>query len=254
MFLEGFFIQHFLRVIGVTPGHPIRETHERKVWDPTRHRGGSPGVSCRCGTTDEEELSGGGRCRAGVREPVGLTGSASPDRAHLRMTLRSVGLWPVFYDQPVPDAKVTPMVRPPASSEAVSAQMRRMPREGSRVELRLRHELHALGLRYRVNLTGLPGTPDVAFTRARIAVFVDGCFWHRCPDHGVLPKANRIWWVEKLDGNVERDRRKDRELEMMGWLPVHVWEHDCPVEAALGIRNLWWARSGRADSREVHVS
>ena len=122
--------------------------------------------------------------------------------------------------------------------------MKRMPRQDSKAELRLRRELHRLGLRYRVHLRGLPGTPDIAFTRARIAVFVDGCFWHCCPDHGVTPKANREWWVDKLEGNVSRDRRKDQELQGIGWLPVHIWEHECPVEAARGIENLWKARIG----------
>ena len=122
--------------------------------------------------------------------------------------------------------------------------MKRMPRRDSKAELRLRRELHRLGLRYRVQFRGLPGTPDIAFTRARIAVFVDGCFWHRCPKHGGTPKANREWWVEKLEGNVGRDRRKDEELQGIGWLPVHIWEHECPVEAARGIENLWKARIG----------
>ena len=122
--------------------------------------------------------------------------------------------------------------------------MKRMPRRDSKAELRLRRELHRLGLRYRVHLRGLPGTPDIAFTRARIAVFVDGCFWHCCPDHGVTPKANREWWVDKLKGNVDRDRRKDEKLQGIGWLPVHIWEHECPVEAARGIENLWKARIG----------
>ena len=57
----------------------------------------------------------------------------------------------------------------------------------------LRRELHSLGLRFRIQYRGIPGTPDIAFTRARVAVFVDGCFWHQCPEHGVMPKANREW-------------------------------------------------------------
>ena len=129
--------------------------------------------------------------------------------------------------------------RPPPSSEQVSQQMKRMPRKDSVPEVRLRRELHSRGLRFRVNLRGLPGTPDIAFTRAKIAVFVDGCFWHRCPEHGVLPKANRDWWREKLDRNVERDRRKDGELEELGWLSIHVWEHDDPSTVADGIEQTW---------------
>ena len=132
--------------------------------------------------------------------------------------------------------------RPPPSSKTVSDQMKKMPRSDTTVEIALRRELHGLGLRYRVNLRGLPGTPDIAFTRTKIAVFVDGCFWHRCPDHGVMPKSNTDWWRTKLDGNVERDGRKDRELESMGWLPVHVWEHENPAIAAEGIFKKWKSR------------
>ncbi len=129
--------------------------------------------------------------------------------------------------------------RPLPSSEQVSQQMKRMPRKNSGPEIRLRRELHSRGLRFRVNLRGLPGTPDIAFTRAKIAVFVDGCFWHRCPRHGVLPKANRDWWREKLDRNVERDKRKDGELEDLGWLSIHVWEHDDPSTVADAIEQAW---------------
>ncbi|MGV0656739.1 very short patch repair endonuclease [Mycolicibacterium thermoresistibile] len=122
--------------------------------------------------------------------------------------------------------------------------MRAMPRKDTRVEIALRRELHRLGLRFRVNHRGLPGTPDIAFTRARIAVFVDGCFWHRCPEHGTSPKNNASWWAEKLAGNVERDRKKDRDLAVMGWTVVHVWEHEDPVQAAVRIRQMWMARLG----------
>jgi len=132
---------------------------------------------------------------------------------------------------------------PAPSSAAVSAQMRRMPRRDSTGEVRLRSELHRLGLRFRKHLRGLPGTPDVVFTRARIAVFFDGCFWHCCPDHGVLPKSNRAWWKTKLDGNVARDRRNDEALVELGWLPVRVWEHEDLHDAALVIKDLWQSRS-----------
>ncbi len=124
--------------------------------------------------------------------------------------------------------------------------MKRMPRKDTGPEILVRRALHRLGLRYRVNYRGLPGTPDIAFTRARIALFVDGCFWHMCPEHGVLPKANREWWSDKLLANVERDRRKDDELAAMGWLPVHIWEHDDPVEAASLIHRLWSERGASA--------
>jgi DNA mismatch endonuclease (patch repair protein) len=78
-----------------------------------------------------------------------------------------------------------------------------------------------------------------------MAIFLDGCFWHGCPDHGVLPKNNREWWRAKLEGNRERDRRKDEELTALGWLPVHVWEHVDVAQSAEEIRRLWRARTGR---------
>ena len=71
----------------------------------------------------------------------------------------------------------------------------------------LRRELHTRGMRFRANVRTLPGKPDVVLTWAKIAVFVDGCFWHRCPAHWVPPKANGAWWQTKLDENVERDKR-----------------------------------------------
>lgn len=100
-------------------------------------------------------------------------------------------------------------------------------------ELRLRRELFRRGLRYRVDyrVTGRRRV-DVAFTRWKVAVFVDGCFWHRCPIHGTLPKANGNWWRSKLNANERRDRLTDAELVSLGWLVIRVWEHENPPEAA----------------------
>ena len=114
--------------------------------------------------------------------------------------------------------------RPPPSSEQVSRQMKRMPRKDSGPEIRLRQALHALGLRFRVNLKGLPCTPDIAFTRAKIAVFVDGCFWHGCPRCYKEPRKNVEFWRNKVDGNKKRDRRVDRQLRQKGWRVCRIWE------------------------------
>jgi DNA mismatch endonuclease, patch repair protein len=129
-------------------------------------------------------------------------------------------------------------------NDHVRKQMRTMPRRDTGVEVAVRRELHRLGLRFRVQVRALPGNPDVAFTRAKVAIFVDGCFWHRCPTHGTAPKNNGSWWAAKLDENVARDRRKDEQLREMGWLPVHIWEHDDPVDSALRIRGLCRERTG----------
>jgi len=132
--------------------------------------------------------------------------------------------------------------RPIPLNKAVSAQMQKIRRSSTAPEMLIRRELHSRGLRFRVNFPSLPGRPDLVFTSARIAVFVDGCFWHACPDHGVLPKNNREWWREKLERNVTRDREKDEELDALGWAVVHVWEHEDPVIAADAIEQLWRSR------------
>lgn len=133
--------------------------------------------------------------------------------------------------------------RPVPLNDTVTQQMSRMPRRSTGPELALRRELHRRGLRFRVNYAALPGRPDLAFTRVRLAVFVDGCFWHRCPEHGTLPKNNRDWWAAKLDRTVERDREKDGALRDLGWSPLHVWEHEDPVTVADMIEREWRSRA-----------
>ena len=77
---------------------------------------------------------------------------------------------------------------------------------------------------------------DLVFASARVAVFVDGCFWHRCPEHGTLPRNNATWWEEKLDANQLRVRRVDVHLRSAGWEPIRIWEHEDPVEATVRSR------------------
>jgi DNA mismatch endonuclease (patch repair protein) len=100
---------------------------------------------------------------------------------------------------------------------------------GTRPELDVRRALHRAGYRFRVSWP-VPGlrrrTIDVAFTRRKIAVFVDGCFWHGCPAHSTIPGSNRAWWQEKLAANVARDQQTSRHLEELGWKVVRVWEHE----------------------------
>ncbi|MFF5171549.1 very short patch repair endonuclease [Micromonospora sp. NPDC000089] len=129
--------------------------------------------------------------------------------------------------------------RPPPLNDAVSRQMKGMRRSSTKPELLIRRELHRRGLRFRVNHPALPGRPDVAFTRVRLAVFVDGCFWHRCPLHGVMPKNNRAWWEAKLQRNVERDHEKDIALAALGWHVQHFWEHQKPATVADEIEATW---------------
>lgn len=113
--------------------------------------------------------------------------------------------------------------------------MSRVVRRDTRPELELRRELYARGLRYRVDVSPDPkirGRADVLFRRARVAVYVDGCFWHSCPEHGVLPKGNREWWRRKLSATVRRDRDTEAVLRELGWTVVRVWEHEDPRAAA----------------------
>jgi DNA mismatch endonuclease, patch repair protein len=100
-------------------------------------------------------------------------------------------------------------------------------------EMELRRELNRRGLRYRVDLSVLPRRKaDIVFTRSKLAVFVDGCFWHGCPMHGTWPQSNAAWWRTKIERNRERDAETSALLVDAGWGVVRVWEHEDPVRAA----------------------
>ena len=111
-------------------------------------------------------------------------------------------------------------------------------RTDTKPELALRSALHALGYRYRkdfrLDLPARRVRPDIAFTARKVAVFVDGCFWHACPDHGSQPKNNEWYWSPKLARNVERDRAADAALAQAGWIVVRLWEH-VPVTEAVAL-------------------
>ena len=130
---------------------------------------------------------------------------------------------------------------PGASSEAVSLRMSRARRRDTAPEIALRKALHADGLRYRVAYP-VPGqrrrTIDIAFTRQKVAVFVDGCFWHGCPEHGTAPRANAEWWRRKLEANRARDVDTDEMLRDRGWTVLRVWEHEGAVEAKAKVKCL----------------
>lgn len=134
--------------------------------------------------------------------------------------------------------------RPPTS--AVSAVMRGNRKWDTKPEKAVRSALHAAGLRFRkhypisVETRGgaLVVRPDVVFTGKRVAVFIDGCFWHSCPVHGRMPTSNRDYWQPKLERNVARDRQVDAALARSGWAVVRVWEHEATEEALLRIQPL----------------
>ncbi len=140
--------------------------------------------------------------------------------------------------------------RPAASNEATQRRMRTQKRRETRPELGLRHELWARGLRYRVDaqlpLAAHRRRADLLFRGARVAVFVDGCYWHACPVHGTMPKSNKEWWNNKLRMNVQRDRDTDTKLAELGWRSVRIWEHEDPMKAADYVEAIVWERTRRA--------
>ncbi|MFC4122063.1 very short patch repair endonuclease [Nonomuraea zeae] len=122
-----------------------------------------------------------------------------------------------------------------ASSASVRASMQANRSRDTKPELALRRAVHARGLRYLVSARPLPGirrTADLLFTRARVAVFMDGCFWHGCPQHHTVATTNSEYWAEKVRRNQERDAETDRFLAAEGWTVIRVWEHEDPEEAA----------------------
>jgi DNA mismatch endonuclease, patch repair protein len=113
--------------------------------------------------------------------------------------------------------------------------MQATPRRDTPAEIALRRELHRRGLRYRVDYPPLPELrrrADIVFTRRKVAVFCDGCYWHGCPEHGTWPKANAEWWRRKIKANRVRDRDTDCRLTTAGWKVIRVWEHEDPAVAA----------------------
>lgn len=119
--------------------------------------------------------------------------------------------------------------------------MSRTSRRDTKPELALRRLLHARGLRFRVDRPVLPDRrrrPDIVFGPTKVAVFVDGCFWHGCPDHATWPTSNAGFWRDKIETNRSRDRDSDARLVAAGWLPVRVWEHEDMELAADRIERL----------------
>ncbi|MFI5762629.1 very short patch repair endonuclease [Streptomyces sp. NPDC051563] len=116
--------------------------------------------------------------------------------------------------------------------------MSRQKSKDTGIEMALRRALHAAGLRYRVHrrpARGVRREADIVFGPTKVAVFVDGCFWHGCPDHATWPRRNAEFWRSKIEGNRARDRDTDARLAESGWLSLRVWEHESPDEAAVRI-------------------
>ncbi len=116
------------------------------------------------------------------------------------------------------------------TKEQRSYNMSQIRGKNTKPEIRLRKLLWALGLRYRLYYR-LPGKPDIVFVKKKIAVFVDGCFWHGCEAHGTKPKTNKKFWNKKIQSNIDRDRKNIKRLEEMGWKVLRFWEHDIKKSA-----------------------
>ncbi|WP_264079963.1 very short patch repair endonuclease [Mycolicibacter hiberniae] len=129
-----------------------------------------------------------------------------------------------------------------ASSEHARLTMRANRSRDTKPELAVRRLVHAMGLRYRVDFPPLPSNrrmrADLVFTRARVAVFIDGCFWHGCPDHHTVARTNAEFWATKVLGNRTRDERTNAVLTDAGWTVLRFWEHEDPSTAAQAIREV----------------
>ena len=135
-----------------------------------------------------------------------------------------------------------------ASSPEARARMQSNKSRDTKPELALRSAVHALGLRYRVSakpLAGVRRTADLVFPRAKVAVFLDGCFWHGCPQHHTVASANAKFWADKVEGNRARDQNTDERLADAGWVSVRIWEHEDPREAAQRVEEVVRARAVR---------
>jgi DNA mismatch endonuclease (patch repair protein) len=144
-----------------------------------------------------------------------------------------------------------------ASSPEVRASMRANRGKDTRPELALRSQLYERGLRYRVDakpLVDVRRKADVVFPGVRVAVFVDGCYWHGCPDHYRPAVKNAVFWREKIEGNRARDAETNAKLLAAGWTVIRVWEHDDPALAAERIdRRLHELRGGPPDGDSTAV-
>ncbi|MFG1621643.1 very short patch repair endonuclease [Kribbella sp. NPDC049227] len=125
------------------------------------------------------------------------------------------------------------------TTPSVRSRMSRQKARDTQVEIELRRALHSAGLRYRVHrrpLSNVRREADIVFGPARVAVFVDGCFWHGCPEHATWPKNNASFWRTKIEGNRRRDANTDSRLTEAGWASIRIWEHDDVAAAAERIR------------------
>jgi DNA mismatch endonuclease, patch repair protein len=145
----------------------------------------------------------------------------------------------------------TPPNKSWASSDAIRRTMLKNRNRDTRPELAVRSAAHGLGLRYLVArrpIREVRRSADMVFPRARVAVFVDGCWWHGCPEHYVAPATNVHYWSSKIGGNRRRDADTDARLEAAGWLVVRAWEHEDPAQVAVRILEVVRPQASRSSS------
>ncbi|WP_130797061.1 very short patch repair endonuclease [Streptomyces otsuchiensis] len=135
-----------------------------------------------------------------------------------------------------------------ASSSARRRNMQAIRSRDTKPELQLRKLVHARGLRYRVNarpILEMRRTADIVFRPTKVAVFVDGCYWHGCPDHYVAPRTNASYWSAKVARNVTRDQDTNRRLVEDGWIVLRFWEHEPPETCAKKVAGVVHERRQR---------
>jgi DNA mismatch endonuclease, patch repair protein len=134
---------------------------------------------------------------------------------------------------------------PAASSPGALRRMQSARQRDTKPEMAIRRIIHSAGYRFRVNrrvVANVNRRADIVFPSAKVAVFVDGCFWHCCPKHATFPKSNSAWWAAKLEMNRLRDAETTRILRAAGWCVIRVWEHEMPARAAARIVKVVCAR------------
>ena len=131
--------------------------------------------------------------------------------------------------------------------------MQATPQKDTEAERLLGRALDALGLNYAVNLSPVPGSrsrADFVFAESRVAVFMNGCFWHGCRDHGTWPKNNAEWWRVKIEANRERDAKTDYAIRKAGWIVLRFWEHDDSSESARIVARVVAERLAKGNAQE----
>ena len=147
-------------------------------------------------------------------------------------------------------------LRPVAASQEAHRKMAAVGRRDTPQEMAIRKALFRAGCRFRVQFRPLSDhrwTADIAFTKTKVLVFVDGCYWHGCPIHGSIPKSNREWWMAKIGRNVERDREATRVLTERGWTVLRVWSHEEPTVAAQAIKKVLQGGPRKVQEQNANV-